>query len=71
MYDVFIPHGYNLADMGKKGEVRARNIHNNKSERGIRNIEERNVGTKRKIPKQDQLALHKWQVITINILQIL
>ena len=47
-----VPHTVYLAQGNSKGESRGRNGHKNNA-RVVRNLEERNVGTKRKCPKQD------------------
>ena len=48
--------GY-LAHLNKKGEAkRRRSRHNNNGRRIVRNLEERNVGTKRKSPKIRRLT---------------
>ena len=39
-----------------KGEARGRNRHKSNSNRVVRNLEERNVGTKGKNPKQDLIS---------------
>ena len=40
-------HAEYLAHGNSKDEARGRNRHKNESKRGVRNLEERNVGTKR------------------------
>ena len=50
MYEEYLPH---LTNGNSKGEVRGSSRHRNNSKRVVRNLEERNVGTKGKSLKQD------------------
>ena len=52
MHEVCIQYTVYLAHGSNKGEARGRNRHEN-NVRVVRNLQETNVGTKRKSPKQD------------------
>ena len=52
MHEVCVSHIVYLAHGNKKGEARSRNRHKRNSNRVVRNLEEMNVGTKGKSPKQ-------------------
>ena len=52
MHEVCILHRISRAHGNSKGEVRRGIRHKNNSNRGLRNLEGRNVGTKGKSPKQ-------------------
>ena len=55
MHEVCI-HTVYLAHRNSKGESRARSRHKRNSNRVVRNVEERNVGTKGKRPKQGLIS---------------
>ena len=55
MHEVCVSHTVYLAHGNSKGEARGRNRHKNNA-RVVRNLEERNVGTKGKSPKQGLIS---------------
>ena len=65
MHEECIPQSIYLAHGKSKGEARGRNSHRNNA-RVVRNLEERNVGTKGKSPEQD---LTSAKDLTIELLE--
>ena len=48
----FVSHTVYLAHGNKKGEARGTSRHKRNNNRVVRNLEERNVGMKEKVPKK-------------------